>query len=42
VKSKTDTPYHHWIKVTELIEQAGGVITIQREEEQQVMLPSEG
>ena len=42
VKSKTDTPYHHWIKVTELIEQAGGVITIQREEEQQVMLPAEG
>ena len=42
VKSKTDTPYHHCIKVTELIEQAGGVITIQREEEQQVMLPSEG
>ena len=34
VKSKTDTPYHHWIKITEFIEQAGGIITIQTEEEQ--------
>ena len=34
VKSKTDTPYHHWIKFTEFIEKAGGIITIQTEEEQ--------
>jgi biopolymer transport protein ExbD len=34
VKSKTDTPYHHWIKITEFIEQAGGIITIQTEEQQ--------
>jgi biopolymer transport protein ExbD len=34
VKSKTDTPYHYWIKITEFIEQAGGIITIQTEEEQ--------
>lgn len=39
VKSKPDTPYYHWITVTELIEQAGGVVTIQREEEQQVIVP---
>ena len=40
VKSKPDTPYFHWIRYTELIESAGGVITIQTEEEQQVMLPN--
>ncbi|MDB4749430.1 biopolymer transporter ExbD [Rubripirellula sp.] len=36
VKSKTDTPYHHWIDVTAEIEQSGGQITIQREEEQTI------
>lgn len=38
VKSKADTPYHHWVRVTEKIESAGGIITIQTEEEQQVMV----
>lgn len=36
VKSKIDTPYHHWINVTAEIEKAGGIVTIQREEEQTV------
>lgn len=39
VKSEPDTPYFRWIEYTELIEEAGGLITIQTEEEQQVMLP---
>jgi len=34
VKSEPDTPYSYWITITEMIEQAGGVVTIQREEEQ--------
>jgi biopolymer transport protein ExbD len=33
VKSEPNTPYSRWIKFTELIEQAGGIITIQTEEE---------
>ena len=37
VKSSKDTPYHHWIKVTEDIEAAGGVITLQVEDEQTVI-----
>jgi hypothetical protein len=32
-------PYHHWIKYTTLIEQAGGIITVLREEEQEVRIP---
>ena len=36
VKSKVDTPYHHWIQITGEIERAGGIVTIQREEEQTV------
>lgn len=40
VKSEKETPYHHWVRVTEMIETAGGVITIQREEERQVVLPN--
>lgn len=39
VKSKADTPYYHWVTVTEMIELAGGIITIQTEEEQQVVVP---
>ena len=39
VKSKADAPYHHWVTVTEKIESAGGIVTIQTEEEQQVVLP---
>jgi biopolymer transport protein ExbD len=37
VKSSQDTPYHHWILITGLIEQAGGVVTLQVEEEHTVV-----
>lgn len=37
VKSRGDVPYHHWILVTGAIEQAGGVITLQLEEERTVV-----
>ena len=36
VKSKPDVPYQHWIAITTLIQDLGGSITIQREEEQTV------
>jgi biopolymer transport protein ExbD len=36
VKSSPDTPYEHWIDVTGLIEEAGGVITLQMEESREV------
>jgi biopolymer transport protein ExbD len=36
IRSEKDTPYHQWIKVTGLIEKAGGVITLQLEEEKEV------
>jgi biopolymer transport protein ExbD len=39
VKSKPEVPYHHWIKYTTLIEEAGGIITVLREEEQEVRVP---
>jgi biopolymer transport protein ExbD len=39
VKSKPEVPYHHWIKYTARIEEAGGVITVLREEEQEVRIP---
>ncbi len=39
VKSKPETPYSYWITITEMIEQAGGIVTIQSEEEQQVIVP---
>ncbi len=39
VKSKPDTSYLHWIKVTGWIEEVGGVITLQLEEERTVMTP---
>ena len=39
VKSKPEVPYHHWIRVTEMIEEAGGVVTILREEEREVHIP---
>ena len=38
VKSKPETPYSYWITITEIIEQSGGIVTIQREEEQQVIV----
>ncbi|OWK35639.1 hypothetical protein FRUB_08202 [Fimbriiglobus ruber] len=31
-----DTPYQHWIRVTGQVERAGGVVTVQLEEEQTV------
>ena len=39
VKSKPEVPYRHWIKYTTLIEEAGGLITVLREEEQEVRIP---
>ena len=39
VNSADDTPYFHWIYVTGVIEQAGGIITIQTEEERTVTVP---
>ena len=38
VKSEKNTPYHHWVKVTGAIERAGGVVTIQREEQQTIQV----
>lgn len=38
VKSGKDVPYHHWIAVTGSIEEAGGVITLQLEEERTVQV----
>ena len=37
VKSTKDTPYAQWIRVTGQIEQAGGVITLQMEEEKEIV-----
>ena len=39
VKSKSDVPYDHWIAVTSLVQDAGASITIQREEEQTIVVP---
>lgn len=39
VQSKKDVAYNHWIKCTSLIEDAGGIITLQIEEERTVQLP---
>ncbi len=36
VKSTKDTPYRHWIRVTGMVEEAGGVITLQLEEEKEI------
>lgn len=38
VKSDRDVEYQQWIKVTEMIELAGGIITIQTEEEREVVV----
>lgn len=37
VKSKQDTPYDRWIFYTGLISDAGGIVTLQLEEEQTVL-----
>ncbi len=39
VKSADDVPYHAWIDVTSQIEDAGGIITLQLEEERTVDVP---
>ena len=39
VKSTKDVPYHHWIAITGAIEEAGGVITLQLEEERSIQVP---
>jgi biopolymer transport protein ExbD len=39
VKSSKDTPYHHWIRVTGMIEQAGGVIAVLVEETRTTATP---
>ncbi len=36
VKTRKDTPYHHWITVTDLIEQGGGIIAIEVEKSNEV------
>ena len=38
LKSQADVPYAHWIAMTEIIEQAGGIVTLLLEEEQTVHL----
>ena len=39
VKSDADVPYHFWMTVTSQIEDAGGIITLQIEEEREVQVP---
>ena len=39
VKNEGDTPYKTWIRVVGLIEQAGGIITLQLDEEKEVTVP---
>lgn len=39
VKSTKDVPYFHWIAITGAIEEAGGTITLQLEEERSVAVP---
>ena len=36
VKSREDTTYAYWIEITALIEKAGGIVTLQLEEEREV------
>ncbi|MBC8356757.1 MAG: biopolymer transporter ExbD [Planctomycetes bacterium] len=39
VKSEPDTPYSHWIFVTSIVEDAGGIVTLQLEEEREIQVP---
>jgi biopolymer transport protein ExbD len=39
VKSDKDTPYNRWIEVTSRIEDVGGIVTLQLEEEREVAVP---
>ena len=36
VKSQADVPYEYWIEMTEIIEKAGGIVTLLLEEEQTI------
>ena len=36
VKSQSDVPYNHWIAMTEIIEKAGGIVTLLLEEDQTI------
>jgi biopolymer transport protein ExbD len=38
VKTRKDTPYHYWIKVTGLVEQAGGIVAIEVEKNSEVQV----
>lgn len=38
VKSRKETPYDFWITITGMIEDAGGTVTIQREEERTISI----
>lgn len=40
IKSEPATPYQVWIRATTAVEEAGGSITIQREEEQTIAAPN--
>ena len=39
VRSSADVPYSHWVKVTGWIGEAGGIVTLQMEETQTVVVP---
>ncbi len=39
VRAAGDTPFGHWIRVTALIEQAGGLVALQVEESRDVVVP---
>lgn len=39
VRSTKDTPYDRWVAITGMIEDAGGVITLQLQEEREVIVP---
>ena len=38
VKSDKDAPYRYWITITSQIEEAGGIVTLQLEEEENVIV----
>jgi biopolymer transport protein ExbD len=38
VRSNKDVPYQHWIRMTGMIEKAGGVVALQVEEEKEVIV----
>lgn len=40
VKSRQDVAYSHWIEITSRIEDAGGIITLQLEEEREIQIPN--